>query len=310
VSRRYALISPCRDEADYLQITIDTVAAQSVPPTKWVIVDDGSSDDTPKILAAAAAKYPFIQVVRRDDRGARSVGPGVIDAFYHGLSHISLDDYDYVCKFDCDLEMPPRYFERTMEYFERDPWLGTLSGKLHLRRNGRLFPERTGDENSVGPVKFYRVACFKEIGGFVREVCWDGIDGHLCRRFGWVARSVNDPELAIVHLRQMGSSHKSLWVGRQRWGRGKYFMGSSPLYMTAVTLYRMAERPYVVGGLGILVGYVRAGLERAPRMKDPVYLSYLRRFERSSLVIGKRWTTRLYDARIRKDAPPHATRTA
>ncbi|HEY8942676.1 MAG TPA: hypothetical protein VIM73_00385, partial [Polyangiaceae bacterium] len=132
----------------------------------------------------------------------------------------------------------------------------------------------------------------------------------LCRRFGWVARSVNDPELAIVHLRQMGSSHKSLWVGRQRWGRGKYFMGSSPLYMTAVTLYRMAERPYVVGGLGILVGYVRAGLERAPRMKDPVYLSYLRRFERSSLVIGKRWTTRLYDARIRKDAPPHATRTA
>lgn len=307
MTRRYALISPCRDEADYLQITIDTVAAQTLLPTKWVIVDDGSTDQTPEILARAAAKYPFIQVVRREDRGVRSVGPGVIDAFYHGLSQIKIDDFDYVCKFDCDLEMPSRYFERTVELFERDPWLGTLSGKLHLRRRGKLFAERTGDENSVGPVKFYRVACFKQIGGFVREVCWDGIDGHLCRRFGWVARSVDDPELKIVHLRQMGSSHKSLWVGRMRWGRGKYFMGSSPLYMAAVTLYRMAERPFVVGGLGILVGYVRAGLERAPRMNDPEYLSCLRQFERSTLLIGKSWTTRRYDAQIREKAPPRPT---
>jgi len=110
VGRRYLLVSPCRDEADYLQITIDTVAAQSVLPAKWLIVDDGSTDATPDILARAAAKYPFIQVVRRDNRGHRSVGPGVIDALYHGLAQVNLAEYDYVCKFDCDLEMPPRYF--------------------------------------------------------------------------------------------------------------------------------------------------------------------------------------------------------
>ena len=86
-----------------------------------------------------------------------------------------------------DLELPPRYFERLMALCESDPWLGTVSGKLFLRRDDGLVEERCGDENSVGPSKFYRVACFREIGGFVRDVCWDGIDGHLCRLKGWVA---------------------------------------------------------------------------------------------------------------------------
>src|SRR5687768_15620018 len=98
--RRYALITPCRDEAAFLQTTIDTVAAQTVRPAKWIIVDDGSTDGTPDILERAAKQYPFIQVIRRNDRGLRSVGPGVIEAFYDGLKAIDLDRYDYICKFD------------------------------------------------------------------------------------------------------------------------------------------------------------------------------------------------------------------
>jgi cellulose synthase/poly-beta-1,6-N-acetylglucosamine synthase-like glycosyltransferase len=303
-SRRYLLVSPCRDEAPYLQTTIDSVARQSVLPAKWLIVDDGSSDGTPRILDEAARAHSFIQIVRRDNRGHRLVGPGVIDAFYYGLSQVDLEAYDYVCKFDCDLEMPPRYFERVLEYFEKDPFLGTLSGKLHLRLSGKLVRERTGDENSVGPVKFYRRACFRDIGGFVREVCWDGIDGHMCRMKGWIAKSVDDPELRIVHLRQMGSSHLNLWNGRKRWGRGKYFMGSAPYYVAAVSLYRMAERPYVLGGLGILWGYVQARLGRLPRMTDPDYLRHVRRFERDALLFGKARTAERYhrDIRLRPKA--------
>jgi biofilm PGA synthesis N-glycosyltransferase PgaC len=305
--RRYLLISPCRDEDDFLEVTIAAVAAQTVLPAKWLIVDDGSTDRTPAILAEAAARYPFIEVVRRDDRGHRSVGPGVIDAFYHGLSRVELDQYDYLCKFDCDLDLPPRYFERLMEHFEADPWLGTLSGKLHLGVKGRLHRERTGDENSVGPAKFYRVACFRAIGGFAREVCWDGIDGHMCRLRGWVARSVDEPDLAIHHLRQMGSSHISLWTGRLRWGRGKRFMGSTPYYIAAVALYRMAERPYVIGGLGILCGYAKAAWEGTARMTDPEYLEFVRGFERTALLMGKSRATQRYDAEVRKRPPPTAT---
>ena len=299
--RRYLLVSPCRDEAEHLQVTIDAVAAQTVLPAKWLIVDDGSTDETPSILAAAAAKYPFIEVVRRPDRGGRSVGPGVIDAVYHGLSLVDLDEYEYVCKFDCDLELGPRYFARTMEHFESDPWLGTLSGKLYLRsEDGGEAEERTGDENSVGPVKFYRVSCFRDIGGFVREVCWDGIDGHMCRMEGWIARALHDPEMRIVHRRQVGSSHVSLWHGRMRWGRGKHFMGSRLYYAAAVSLYRMLERPYLIGGLGILSGYLQASLRGQRRMTDQGYLRALRRFELESLLFGKRRTVERYDRRIRQ----------
>jgi len=309
LSRRVLLISPCRDEAEYLAITIESIAAQSVRPTRWVIVDDGSTDETPRILARAAEKYSFIQVVRREDRGKRSVGPGVIDAFYHGLSQVDLDDYDYVCKLDTDLEFKTRYFERALEHFERDPWLGTISGKLHLRNDrGELEIERTGDENSVGPVKLFRTQCFKDIGGFVREVCWDGIDGHMARMNGWVACSLDEPDLEIVHLRQMGSSHVSLWHGRQRWGRGKYFMGSTPYYVAAVSLYRMLERPYVLSGVGILLGYLKATLSDAPRMQDERYLEFMRRFERDSLLYGKSRTARRYHERIRREVPRPAQR--
>ena len=76
--RRYALISPCRNEAAYLRRTLDSVLAQSAPPALWIIVDDGSTDDTPRILAEYAARHPVIRVVGKPDRGHRAVGAGVV----------------------------------------------------------------------------------------------------------------------------------------------------------------------------------------------------------------------------------------
>jgi len=94
--RRYVLISPCRDEASYMRRTLDSVSQQTVPPALWVVVDDGSTDETPAILAEYAARLPYLRVVRREDRGGRSVGPGVIEAFYAGADTVILDDFDYV----------------------------------------------------------------------------------------------------------------------------------------------------------------------------------------------------------------------
>jgi biofilm PGA synthesis N-glycosyltransferase PgaC len=247
MSRRYVLITPCRDEAEHLPTTIETVARQTVPPARWVIVDDGSTDGTPSILADAAARYDFLHVVTRTDRGGRSVGPGVIEAFYAGLEAVDLDDYEYLCKLDGDLDLPRDYFQRVIERFENDAYLGNFSGKSYVRENGRLVSERLGDENAVGAAKFYRAACFRDIGGFVRKVSWDGIDGHMCRLHGWVAQSDDDEKLRFIHLRRMGSSERSLWAGRKRWGRGKYFMGSTLTYVAAVSVYRMFERPYIIG---------------------------------------------------------------
>src|SRR5690242_13079304 len=107
MSSNYVLISPCRDEAEYMRKTLDSVVGQSVRPTKWIIVDDGSSDRTPEILRDYCSRFDWIEVVTRANRGSRSVGPGVVDAFYAGYDSINPSDYDYLCKLDLDLILPP-----------------------------------------------------------------------------------------------------------------------------------------------------------------------------------------------------------
>lgn len=299
IGNGYVLVSPCRDEADYMRKTLDTVIVQSVRPARWVIVDDGSTDETPQILAEYAKLYDWIEIVTRSNRGRRAVGPGVIDAFYAGLEAINLDDYEYLCKLDLDLELPPTYFERIIDQMEAAPRQANFSGKPYLReKNGLLSSERLGDENAVGQVKFYRVTAFNEIGGFVRQVSWDGIDGHMCRMKGWIAQSDDRPELRFIHLRQMGSSQHSIWVGRLRWGFGKYFMGSAFYYVTAVAIYRMFEKPYIIGGWGIFWGYIKAMMARAPRFENKEFRRFLRRFELQSLLFGKRRTVDWYHQRI------------
>lgn len=285
--RRYVLITPCRDEAAHARRALDSVLRQTVPPALWVIVDDGSSDGTPAILAEYAATTPWIRIVRREDRGKRAVGPGVIDAFYAGLDTVRLEDFAYLCKFDLDLDIPPRYFERLIQRMEAEPRLGTCSGKPYFERAGELISEKCGDEMSVGMTKFYRTACFREIGGFVREVMWDGIDCHRCRMLHWMASSWDDPEIRFVHLRPMGSSQQSIWVGRMRHGFGQYFMGTGLLYMTASSVFRLAHPPYLVGGLGMWWGYVRSALQGKPRHGDEVFRRFLRTYQRDCLLRGK-----------------------
>jgi poly-beta-1,6-N-acetyl-D-glucosamine synthase len=284
----YLLISPCRDEAAYMRETLDSVIAQSLRPAKWVIVDDGSTDETPRILAEYARRHHWIRIVTLGDRGRRSVGPGVVEAFYAGYQTIDPDDYDYLCKLDLDLRLPPRYFEILVARMAANPRIATCSGKAYVEELGGLVPERHGDDTSLGMTKFFRVSCFKAIGGFVREVMWDGIDCHYCRMRGWIACSWDEPELRFVHLRPMGSSQTSIYTGRMRHGAGQYFMGTGFLYMAASAASRMNQKPYVLGSAAMLWGWLSSALQRKPRLEDPAFRSALRAYQRRALLVGKK----------------------
>jgi poly-beta-1,6-N-acetyl-D-glucosamine synthase len=285
---RYVLISPCRDEAQYLRQTLDSVIKQTVRPAKWVIVDDGSTDGTPAILAEYQARHDWIEVLTRSDRGRRSIGPGVVEAFYAGYRAIDPDDYNYICKLDLDLDLPRRYFEILMTRMAADSRIATCSGKAYLVEGARRISERHGDDMSLGMTKFYRVSCFKAIGGFVREVMWDGIDCHRCRMRGWIACSWDEPELRFTHLRPMGSSEQSVYAGRMRHGFGQYFMGTGLIYMVASAAYRMNQKPYVLGSLAMLWGWLRSALARRPRYQDPEFRQFLRRYQWRVLLVGKK----------------------
>jgi poly-beta-1,6-N-acetyl-D-glucosamine synthase len=284
---RYVLISPCRNEADFMCRTIESVLAQTVRPARWVIVDDGSTDETPQILAEYQARHDWIQVVTRSDRGHRAVGPGVIEAFYAGYAAIDPMDYDYLCKLDLDLDLPPRYFEILMQRMRVEPRMATCSGKAYVEREGALIAENHGDDTSLGMTKFYRVRCFQAIGGFVREVMWDGIDNHRCRMMGWIACSWDEPDLRFVHLRPMGSSQTGILTGRMRHGFGQYFMGTGFVYMLASAIYRITEPPVVVGSAAMLWGWLKSALTGKARYDDPEFRRFLRRYQWQALWRGK-----------------------
>jgi hypothetical protein len=136
----------------------------------------------------------------------------------------------------------------------------------------------------AGQFKLYRREAFERIGGFVRAVMWDGIDFHRARMLGYRTVSLPDPELRIRHLRMMGSSDRNVLRGRMRWGRGQWFMGSSLPYVLASGLFRMQEKPFGIGGLLIVAGYLQAALRRERRYEDPDFRRSLRRWQRARIM--------------------------
>lgn len=294
---RYLLITPCRNEAKYMRRTLESVLHQTVLPHLWIIVDDGSTDSTPEILSGYAERYDWIRVVTKPDRGARAVGPGVVEAFYYGLERTNIDEFEYICKLDLDLDLPPGYFAGLMDRMQNNPRIGNCSGKPYFRSaSGALVSEKIGDEMSVGMTKFYRVSCFKDIGGFVREVMWDAIDCHKSRQLGWIACSWDTPELRFEHLRPMGSSQAGIVTGRMRHGYGQYYMRSDFVYFTATCVYRLVHPPYFIGGVATWWGYVRAWLRGAAQHDDRELCGFIRRYQRRALRVGKRRAVAEIDA--------------
>ena len=286
--RDYVIISPCRNEAEYMRRTLDSVVAQTVQPKLWVVVDDGSSDETPEILAEYAAKHDWIRIVPKADRGQRAVGPGVIEAFYVGLDTVDLKEFEYLCKLDLDLDLPHGYFEELIQRMEDNPRLGTCSGKAYFTdASGRFVSENISDDMSLGMTKFYRVSCFQQIGGFVREVMWDGIDCHMARKLGWIAVSWDGPDLNFEHLRPMGSSQKSIFTGRRRHGFGQHFMGTHPLFMLASAVNKAKQPPVLLGSLAMLQGYFGAMLRGNRQLEDKDLIRFIRRYQMRALRVGK-----------------------
>jgi len=301
----YLLISPCRNEAEFMINTLETVVNQSLLPAKWIIVDDGSTDVTPEILRSYSERYDFIQVITRSNRGHRSVGPGVVEAFYAGLETVDINDYVYLCKLDLDLDLPGTYFETLVTKMKVNPRIGTCSGKPYSQLNGELVSEKRGDEMSVGMTKFYRVSCFQQIGGFVSEVMWDAIDCHRCRQLGWIACSWDDPELRFVHLRVMGSSQDNVYAGRMRHGYGQYFMGTGIVYMLATSVYRMWHPPYFLGGIAMFLGYFKSALTRVERLNDPEMVRLMNRYQWQCLLSGKKKATAMLNEERAEFWQPH-----
>ena len=135
---KYVIITPVRDEENYVAKTVRSVAAQTVLPTEWIIVNDGSSDRTGEILDECATQFPWMRVIHRENRGFRKSGGGVIEAFNDGFNALSRTNWDFLVKLDGDLTLPADYFEKCFEHFEQQPTLGIGGGVICHEVDGVL----------------------------------------------------------------------------------------------------------------------------------------------------------------------------
>jgi biofilm PGA synthesis N-glycosyltransferase PgaC len=287
VENSYVLISPCRSECRYVRATLESILAPSVRPPKWIIVDGGSTDAIPEVLREYAAQHTWIQIITRKDRVHRALGSSVVDPLHVGCEAIEPSDFALLCKLDLDLRHQPRCFELLMERMLANAPLFSSLRKAYVMQNGRLEPERSGDDTSLDMTKFYRTTCFQAIGGFVREVVWEGIDNHPCHMRGWIACSRDGPDLRFVQLRPTGSSQESIYVCRMQHFFGLYFMGTEPLFMVASAASRDTQKPHHIGSTAILRGWVRAAIQKKPRCGKPAFRRFLRQNHMRNMLQGK-----------------------
>jgi glycosyltransferase involved in cell wall biosynthesis len=261
---RYVIISPVKDEGRFIERTLESVRRQTIQPYLWIIVDDGSTDETPRILARYARQLDWIKVVSLAANGRRLPGSGVIRAFLAGYEHVAGLDFDFVVKLDCDLEFDPEYFEGLLQEFVTDPSLGVASGVYAEEFNGEWREIKMPRYHAAGASKVVRRACFDDIRAFVPSRGWDTVDEIRAQMAGW--KTAHFPHLKLRHLKPEGSGIGILRTSVMS-GEIYYLTGGGAIFFAMKFLHRLVVgRPVLIGALAMLVGYGRPWLRRRPRL--------------------------------------------
>ena len=273
---QYVIITPVRDEAKYVERTIASVLAQTLLPSQWVIVDDGSTDGTGDILEEHAAQHAWMKVVHRENRGHRASGGGVIEAFYDGYAAIGITDWDFIVKLDGDLSFPAGYFKRCFARFTDEPGLGIGGGMVCFDDQGQLREEAVGDPpfHVRGATKVYRRACWEKISPLVTAPGWDTIDEVKANMHGWTTRTFRD--IPLIQHKATGTVDGS-WRNWFKNGRANYITGYHPLFMLGKCAKRALRTPFFMEAIALWAGFCSGYFMQIPQVEDRDAVRYLRR---------------------------------
>lgn len=270
---RYVVVTPVRDEEEFLPRTIESMVRQTVLPQEWVIVNDGSKDGTGQIIDQAASQHSWIRAVHRQDRGFRKWGAGIIEAFYDGFNALNCHDWDFMSKLDGDLSFDPDYFASCFEKFRQNPRIGIGGGVLYHIENGKRILEGHPTFHVRGGVKIYRRACWEALGGLWVGPGSDTVDEVKANMLGWTSTSFTD--LHMIHHRFTGATY-GRFGGLVKDGKIDYVNGYHPLFLVAKWIARLFRRPYLIGSCALAYGYFTACMHKLPQVDDPELIRYLR----------------------------------
>jgi biofilm PGA synthesis N-glycosyltransferase PgaC len=283
------IVSPVRNEAAHIERVARAVASQELLPARWIVIDDGSSDETCQRLSQLRRELPFLTVLQAPGQpagGARDRLAQAVEVrnFNLALADVQLEDYTHLMKLDGDIELPPQYLRVLMERFGRDPQLGIGGGVLvEPKPSGGMRRIAIPDYHVHGALKCYSLACYAAIGGVQERLGWDTIDQTYARMRGFRTRSF--PDLVSVHHRPLASADGAL-RGHARHGECAYIAHYDPLWTALRSLKVARRRPPVLSGVAFLFGYASAALRRVEQVPDPEYRRFTRRELRGRMLRG------------------------
>lgn len=273
---KYVLITAARNESAFIEHTLRSVVAQTHRPERWVIVDDGSTDETPQIVERHVKQNPWIELVRRPQRADRSFA-GKAHAVSAGLERVKDVQFEVMGNLDADVSFEPDYMAFVVGKFECAPKLG-VAGTPFTEVGGYDSARDSfeGQNYVAGPCQLFRFTCWQDIGGYVANKAGgvDWIAVMTARMKGWTVMSF--PEKRFHHHRSMGTAQRGQLASSFSYGEKDYYLGGGPLWQLFRCAYRMAKPPYILSGLALLLGYFSAALRRTPRAVSPELMRFHR----------------------------------
>ena len=277
----YALITPARDEAANLTRLSESIAAQTIQPASWIIVDNGSTDGTVDTARSFVSGQPYVQVLQIDGAARAARGGASVRAFVAGVDALDAVP-DVVVNLDADVSMPSEYFECLLAAFERDERVGIASGSCLEQEDGAWREVPVASGHVRGATRAYRRQCLEDVLPLEERVGWDGIDTYKARVKGWRVATV--PGISFKHHRRLGERdgrRRSAWMEQ---GRAAYYMGYRPLYLLLRTILRSVREP---AASAMVLGYAESALARSPRIRDDDVRSAVRRDQRFTRIPGR-----------------------
>lgn len=260
----YALITPAYNEEAFIEKTLQSVIAQTYPPLKWMIVSDGSTDRTDDIVKEYAARRNWIELIRTVEHDDRNFASKAY-AFNDGYGKIKHLNFDIIGCLDADISFDKDYFEYLMDKFENDPNLG-VAGTHYIEGTFHSFRDSFINVHHVnGGCQLFRRQCFDDIGGYT-PIKGGGIDWVAvtsARMKGW--RTYSFEGMVFEHHRKIGTAESDLLTSRYYYGKKDYFLGAHPLWELSRGVFQMTKRPYIIGGICVLLGYFWSAVRRIRR---------------------------------------------
>jgi poly-beta-1,6-N-acetyl-D-glucosamine synthase len=285
---KYVLITSAYNEEDNIEKTIKSVVNQSILPLRWVVISDGSTDNTDAIIKLYAQKYGFIKYFRMEKREKHSYGAKV-RAINRGLRELPSIGWDYLGIIDADISFESSYFSALYRNFLADERLGLCGGLIVECHNGRIKEQSISVDSSVaGAVQCFRRGCWERIGEYL-PMPHGGEDAAaeiMARSHGWLVRT--DTSLKVKHFGFVGKGSGTIYRAKLRRGKSYYNLGYHPVFETARCIKHMLEKPPIIGSLLELWGYAIAPLRGEKRLLPEDIVRFLRREQLSRLFHGTR----------------------